>query len=544
MNADANGMTALPTSRILLVDDNEQNRYVLSRILIRAGLNVEQVATGKAALERVRELPDLVILDVKLPDISGYQVCHQIKSDRATAAVPVLQISASFVSNESKVQALEGGADGYLTHPIDATVLVATVKSLLRLKQAEAISRLSAQQWQSTVDALPEHLVLLDTENKVVRCNRAFIELIGKPFSEVIGSDGVAILNQMLGSAEFLTGPLTTRYVAELQRGSHWFRVTADAVQATDQRIGSIVVLTNITDRKLAEEYLRNAEKLAATGRLAQTIAHEINNPLEALTNLLYLASHTDEPEGIHEYLRQATKELDRVAKITKQVLSFHRETKIPVELDVQDMVHSVLALYEIQLKGKQIKVDYEQGRSFMVQGFPGELRQVMANLIGNAIDASPDRGKITIRIHHATHQGVPGIVFSIHDRGPGIPREIHDHILEPFFTTKELRGTGLGLWLAKSIVLKHEGSLSFRSNCDPGHSGTCFRIFLPGGHAVEAQANAREANCQSAAAGKVLMIDQDGGNQENRSPESVNRENRSPEKGGQETVPRNKRGR
>jgi signal transduction histidine kinase len=537
-------MTTAPTSRILLVDDNEQNRYVLSRILTRAGLNVEQVATGKAALERVRELPDLVILDVKLPDISGYQVCHQIKSDRATAAVPVLQISASFVSNESKVQALEGGADGYLTHPIDATVLVATVKSLLRLKQAEAISRLSAQQWQSTVDALPEHLVLLDTENKVVRCNRAFIELIGKPFSEVIGSDGVAILDQVLGSAKFLTGPLTTRYVAELQRGSHWFRVTADAVQATDQRIGSIVVLTNITDRKLAEEYLRNAEKLAATGRLAQTIAHEINNPLEALTNLLYLASHTDEPEGIHEYLRQAAKELDRVAKITKQVLSFHRETKIPVELDVQDMVHSVLALYEIQLRGKQIEVDYEPGRSFKVCGFPGELRQVMANLIGNAIDASPDQGKITIRIRHATHHGVPGIVFSIHDTGPGIPREIRDHILEPFFTTKELRGTGLGLWLAKSIVLKHEGSLSFRSNCDPGHSGTCFRIFLPGGHAAEAHANDREANCQSATAGKLLMIDKDGGNQENRNPESVNQKNRNPEKGGQETVPRNKRGR
>ncbi len=135
------------------------------------------------ALERVRELPDLVILDVKLPDMSGYQVCQRIKSDPLTACVPVLQISASFVSNESKAQALEGGADGYLTHPIDATVLVATVKSLLRLKQAEAISRESAQQWQSTVDALPEYLVLLDTENKVVRCNRAFVELSGKSFS-------------------------------------------------------------------------------------------------------------------------------------------------------------------------------------------------------------------------------------------------------------------------------------------------------------------------------------------------------------------------
>ena len=146
-------MTVRQTSRVLLVDDTEQNRYVLSRILARAGLEVEQCTTGKEALERVKFCPDRVILDVKLPDLSGYEVCRRIKTDPVTRSIPVLQISASFVSNESKVQALEGGADGYLTHPIDATVLVATVKSLLRLKQAELISRQSAQQWQSTVDA-------------------------------------------------------------------------------------------------------------------------------------------------------------------------------------------------------------------------------------------------------------------------------------------------------------------------------------------------------------------------------------------------------
>ena len=216
-------MTARQTSRVLLVDDTEQNRYVLSRILARAGLEVEQCKTGKEALERVQSCPDLVILDVKLPDLSGYEVCRRIKTDPVTRSIPVLQISASFVSNESKVQALEGGADGYLTHPIDATVLVATVKSLLRLKQAELISRQSAQQWQSTVDALPEYLVLLDTENKVVRCNRAFVELSGTTFNEVIGHDGVAILKHVLGSADFLTHTETSRYVAEQQHGQTGF---------------------------------------------------------------------------------------------------------------------------------------------------------------------------------------------------------------------------------------------------------------------------------------------------------------------------------
>jgi two-component system NtrC family sensor kinase len=467
-------------TRVLLVDDNEQNRYVLSRILVRAGLKVEQCGTGKEALERVKSLPDLVILDVQLPDFSGYQVCRQIKNNPFTAGVTVLQISASFVSNESKVEALEGGADGYLTHPIDATVLVATVRSLLRLKQAEAIFRQSAQQWQSTVDALPEYLVLLDTENKVVRCNRAFVELSKKSFGELVGSDSVAILEQVLGSAEFLHRTETSRYVAEQQRGARWYRVTSDAVMVGEQRIGSIVVLTNLTDRKLAEEFMRNSEKLAATGRLAHTIAHEINNPLEALTNLIYLANHTEEKQQIHDYLRQASNELERVARITKQVLAFHRDTKTAVELDVHDMVQSVLALYVIQLEAKQIQVEYKKGPSFVIQGFPGELRQVLANLIGNAIDASPMQAKISIRIHHAEQHGVPGVALTIHDQGSGIPHAIRDRVMEPFFTTKELKGTGLGLWLAKSIVTKHEGTLSFRSTCTPNQSGTCFRIFLP----------------------------------------------------------------
>ena len=473
-------MTVRETSRILLVDDMEQNRYVLSRILARAGMEVEQCTTGKEALERVKSFPDLVILDVKLPDISGYEVCRRIKTDPATRSVPVLQISASFVSNESKVQALEGGADGYLTHPIDATVLVATVKSLLRLKQAELISRQSAQQWQSTVDALPEYLVLLDTENKVLRCNRAFVALSGKSFNEVIGSDGAAILKQVLGSADFLTHTETSRYVAERQHGQHWFLVTADAVMIGEQRFGSIVILTNITERKLAEETLRHTEKLAATGRLAQTIAHEINNPLEALTNLIYLSTHTADPKQIQEFLKLATRELERVARITKQILAFHRETKTAVELDFRDMVQSVLALYEVQLEAKHITIDYKKGPALCIHGFPGELRQVFANIIGNAIDASPDHGNLCMRIRKGSLHGVPGVVFTIHDEGPGIPKELRNRVLEPFFTTKELKGTGLGLWLANSLVMKHRGTLRFRSRRASSGAGTCFRVFLP----------------------------------------------------------------
>jgi two-component system, NtrC family, sensor kinase len=484
-------MTVATPSRILLVDDNQQNRYVLSRILQRAKFIVEECATGLEALERVRSRPDVVVLDVKLPDISGYEVCRRIRSNPATAAVPVLQISASFVSNESKAQALEGGADGYLTHPIDATVLAATVNSLLRLKQAEIAARQSAEQWQATVDALSESLALLDTGNRIVRCNRAFKELCGKAFGEIVGGDGVAILKELLGVADFLTNARPSRYVTEWQYEARWFHITVDPVLSGEQRIGSIVVLADISDRKLAEESLRDAEKLAATGRLAHTIAHEINNPLEALTNLIYLMQSAQSVEpgaNVEEYLHIAATELARVARITKQVLSFHRETKTPVALDFHDLIQSVLSLFAAQVKGRELIIDYKQVRLPFIHGFPGELRQALVNLIGNAIEATPANGKITLRARPSCRHGAPGIVFTIYDRGGGIPPAIRKRILDPFFTTKELKGTGLGLWLTKGIVIKHGGSLRFHSSDLSGRSGTCFKLFLPEGHSQLAE--------------------------------------------------------
>jgi signal transduction histidine kinase len=139
-----------------------------------------------------------------------------------------------------------------------------------------------------------------------------------------------------------------------------------------------------------------------------------------------------------------------------------------------------VLSLYAIQIEGKQISIDYRKAALPAIHGFPGELRQVLANLIGNAIDATPQYGKISLRIRSTQYNGVPGIVLTVYDRGAGIPPEIRKRILEPFFTTKELKGTGLGLWLAKSIVLKHQGNLRFRSSILAGRSGTCFKVFLP----------------------------------------------------------------
>lgn len=476
-------MDIITAPRILLIDDSEQNRYVLSRILRHAGLAVEECATGTEGLALAQHGPDLIIVDVKLPDISGYEVCRQIKLNPDTAYIPVLQISATFVSNESKVMALEGGADGYLTHPLDPTVLLATVKALLRLKQAESILRQSAQQWRSTFDALNEGLAVLDTAKVITRCNRAFSLVCGLPFREIIGADGPEMLRKCLGAPlDFLNGESEERYSGEWQHEGHWFHVSVDPVMSKNQRFGSIVVLNNIRERKLAEESLRNTEKLAATGRLAHTIAHEINNPLEAVVNLIYLSQlHAENPE-VKGFLIQAQSELGRVARITKQVLSFHRESSRPLLLELHEVLQNVLTLYSRQLENKHISLKYDRSSSELITicGFPGELRQVFANLLGNAIDATPPRGTITLRLRRRTQNKVEGASLTVLDTGSGISPEIRDQIFEPFFTTKELRGSGLGLWLIKTIISKHQGTLRFRTSTAPGRSGTCFNLFLP----------------------------------------------------------------
>src|SRR3954464_9910505 len=176
------GRMSESTGHILIVDDREENRYISSRILRSAGYSVEEASTGRQGLEKILQQPALVILDVRLPDVLGYEVCRRIKENPQTVNIPVLLVSAAFVTSESQVQALDAGADAYLIQPLEPTVLIATVRALLRLRKAEAGSKLAAKQWQSTFDALSEGIALLDSDWRVVRCNRSLAQLLNKPY--------------------------------------------------------------------------------------------------------------------------------------------------------------------------------------------------------------------------------------------------------------------------------------------------------------------------------------------------------------------------
>ena len=234
---------------------------------------------------------------------------------------------------------------------------------------------------------------------------------------------------------------------------------------------------------KRTEAALRESERLASVGRLAASIAHEINNPLEAVTNLLYLALQTGDMGQIREYLELAQRELRRVSAITSQTLRFYRQSSQPKTVSCDELIGSALAIHQGRIANSQLQVDQRMRATEDLTCFDGEIRQVLNNLIGNAVDAMHESvGRLCIRSRIGTgwSSGRRGVVITIADTGSGISRENLPRIFEPYFTTKGVAGTGLGLWVSHEIVERHQGRLRVRSSQHPGRTGTIFMLFLP----------------------------------------------------------------
>jgi signal transduction histidine kinase len=235
---------------------------------------------------------------------------------------------------------------------------------------------------------------------------------------------------------------------------------------------------TEVHEQKLAEQALRRSDKLAAMGRLAASVAHEINNPLASVTNALYLA-RIDESlsETTRGFLDLADQELTRVAQVATQTLRFYKQSTAPAVVDVGQIVEQVVAVYAARLRGLSVEVSREYGEDLMLYCLGDELRQVFANLISNALDAMADGGRLRVRVRRAGRRGMRVLVA---DTGSGIPAEVVPQIFEPFVSTKADTGTGLGLWVSDGIVRKHGGKIAVRSCTSEGRHGTVFAVFLP----------------------------------------------------------------
>lgn len=386
-----------------------------------------------------------------------------------------------------------------------------SIFSLTRLRQVSSAYQRSLDELQkksnelyesrewlhTTLSSIGDAVMVCDANSNVQFMNPVSEELTGWPLDEAVNKplqqifhiihehtrkeaenpvEKVRRLNKVIGLAN---------HTALISRNGTEYVIDDSAAPINDKSgnlIGIVLVFRDITDQKRREAALIASEKLAVAGRLAASIAHEIHNPLDSVANLHYLLANESNAEKRAEYLSMAQQELKRTLQISRTLLNLYREPNAPVKVDLKELLESVLLLLHRRLDMQSVTVQHNFNGSFVVEGFPAELRQVFTNLITNAADATGINGKILIRMH-----GVPaeelhgsGVMVEILDSGPGIHHHAEKKLFQPFFTTKGEKGTGLGLWVSMGIVQKHGGTIRLKNSEDPDLHGAWVRVYLP----------------------------------------------------------------
>ena len=361
------------------------------------------------------------------------------------------------------------------------------ITDLSAQKQVEQALLDREKRFRELAESLPQMVWEAGPDTRITYVNRRWLEYTGLGLEEMSGSVARELVHpediertEQMRLRSLQTGQPYAAQVRMRRDDGVYREFLARAVPVFNERheverwIGT---LTDIHDQHLAEEALRRTEKLAATGRLAASIAHEINNPLEAVTNALYLALQMDLSEEVREYLKLADQELTRVAQVTTQTLRFHRQSTAAVSCNVAEVLDSALSLYLSRLRAAGIEVQRDYRSHVPLLCYPDELRQVFANLIGNAMDATRSGGRIVLRVRAAP--AFDGVRVTIADTGHGIPADLRGRVFEAFLSTKQDTGTGLGLWVSEGIIRKHRGRIALRSRT-AAPSGTVFSILLP----------------------------------------------------------------
>jgi signal transduction histidine kinase len=413
-------------------------------------------------------------------------------------------------------RALMRSQDGEAHFPLPVTVhneIGELIETFNRMVASIEEQRAGLSDTLSLLDSMlanaPIGLAFFDRRCRFVRVNRIFAETTRIPLSRHLGRTLPEVLptpvaHQLEKAVQGVFDQDTpvrdlevTGSVESALRALTWI-VSAYPIHTTSDQVRWVgLIVMDASDRKRSEEALRKTEKLAATGRLAASIAHEINNPLEAITNLLYLLSnHAQLEEPARSYVEMAEHEVRRISEITQQTLRFYRQSTLPALTNLSELLDSVLSLHQGRLRNLGITVERRYDSNTNLYCFAGELRQVFANLIGNAIDAMQGGGRLVLRARRSRDWSDPrklGVRFQVADTGSGMTPEVRKHIFEPFFTTKEVTGTGLGLWVSSEIVAKHRGSMRVRSHSEKlgGQSGTIFELFFPDEIEVPAAADA-----------------------------------------------------
>jgi PAS domain S-box-containing protein len=503
-------MTADGKVDILMVDDEPAKLLSYEVILGDLGENLIKVSCAKDALNILLKTDIAVVLmDVSMPDVNGFELADVIRQHPRFQKTAIIFVSGVHLADSDKIHGYRSGAVDYISVPVIPEILRAKVSIFCELhrktrlleqlnndlerrveERTEELRRSEAE-FRTRADLLElasDAIMVRDLDDSIQFWNSGAENLYGWRRDEVMGRNIHQILRTVF--------PVSRDEIRATMRGrGSWqgnlMQTTKNgaeivvACRKTMNHEGDAVleVGRDVTAQLRAEEALRENERLAAMGRVAGIIAHEINNPLAAITNLFYLLrEHPSLDADARSLALMAEQELLRVSHITRQTLSFYRESKERAPVLIPELMDDILKLQERELDFNRIAVRRSYSSSSPVHGFSVELRQVFMNLIVNAIQAMPGGGCLRLHVREATDWTTRrgGIMISVTDTGLGIRAEDAKRIFEPFFSTKSAKGTGLGLWISKGIIQKYNGTISFRSLRYRGQQATCFQVFIP----------------------------------------------------------------
>ncbi|MBK5343708.1 response regulator [Pseudomonas sp. TH49] len=501
--------------RLLIVDDNVATRYALRRRLERHGYEVLEAGTGSEGLALIAsEVLDALILDVNLPDMSGFDIVRILRADARTALLPVIHVSAASIQTGDIITGLNAGADAYLIHPVDPDVLLATLRTLLRVRDTENALRESEARFREIFVNVSAPIAVLDANLKVHECNHAFTQMIQdnrnpETLSECFDEDQGAILNELrlrLVDGERWKGTLNMRVQGEI-RETEWqispYRTpqlslvfVEDVTEHRRRERSHLAQLDDTTtqlakevaERVRAESQLLQVQKMDALGKLTGGIAHDFNNLLTGIiTSLELIQKRTADarPDKVQFYAEAALNSAMSAASLTHRLLAFARQQ--PLDTRPVDINEQVRSLEELLMRtiGERITLKLElTNKPAIALVDPVQLESAVLNLVINARDALPKGGNIWVNTYAAYSHGDPNmadgayVALSVRDDGTGIEHSVIDKVFDPFFTTKPLgQGTGLGLSTIYGFARQSGGDAHIRS---VARRGTEVTIMLP----------------------------------------------------------------
>ncbi|CAI8710026.1 response regulator [Pseudomonas sp. IT-P395] len=501
--------------RLLIVDDNVATRYALRRRLERHGYEVLEAGTGGEGLALIdSEALDALILDVNLPDMSGFDIVRKLRADTRTALLPVIHVSAASIQTGDIITGLDAGADAYLIHPVDPDVLLATLRTLLRVRDTENALRESEARFREIFVNVSAPIAVLDASLKVHECNHAFTQLIldnrdPQALRECFAEDQSAILNELrlrLVDGERWKGTLNMRVQGEI-RETEWqispYRTpelslvfVEDVTEHRHRERSHLARLDDTTtqlakevaERVRAEAQLLQVQKMDALGKLTGGIAHDFNNLLTGIITSLELIQKRVADQRLDKvqfYSEAALNSAMSAASLTHRLLAFARQQ--PLDTRPVDINEQVRSLEELLMRtiGERITLKLElTSKPAIALVDPVQLESAVLNLVINARDALPVGGNIWVNTYAAYSHGDPNladgayVALSVRDDGTGIEHNVIDKVFDPFFTTKPLgQGTGLGLSTIYGFARQSGGDAHIRS---VARRGTEVTIMLP----------------------------------------------------------------